>query len=682
MKHFITFQKRKALFLVPGAERNTQVAYQVQAELFKYGFVLSKNLFEVLETQPISILEEVYADLCKGLKEIMGTGGYEPIYRNFPQSVQNMSYLEFLLNALGHYWSFGTWRPEDTGYMEREFKLEPVSYKEIGLMSERQFQNIFTDIVYSGSSISKWDKQIVDYFIENGLAPEIEFGKISFKEAKAYIGKRYLETGQVLPVKSATDVLRIYAAFCGGDEGLKDPTKFKQPTRVVKNSLLKALNECYDLEESFKVYREVWLRVLFYLNPGTAENQAKYPVLADFARKLRNSPKKLRTFNSYLEGYIKEKNPEVFVLLKKRKGIFMRRMNQLFDIFGMESITEFIALDPSFDQLVTLYNYFSDRDEEKDRAVVLASQSKSDMQTFGALKALNAKTVERIQHTLMAAIYKRLQTNKTDKRIFIDRSLYYSPLALNNRASSFSITSKAIGTVEKLPEDGKIIRCYVHWVGKSDIDLSGFVINKDMSMEKVGWNGKHTMEKAITYSGDNTGYSAKNAEYLDLNLAELDKLGVEWVIVDAKVFRGPNYFSWTGEGVLAGWMARKHPEANTHWLPETIDHACKISSNCKSAYLMAINVPTRNLVYLDVAQSQENQVTNERDALKMKMFLDKFVILDDGNNEINWKKLAQGHILNLLSGNVVETVEEADIVFDDKTNWETVARAMNEETLN
>ena len=267
MKHFISFQKRKALHLPSVIESdetdNRQVAFQIQSELLKYGFVFTSEAFELLRFQSIETLNEVYTDLCKGLKELNGTGGYEPIYRNFPQSVNNMTYLEFVINALNHYWSWGTWRPEDSEYINREFALETVKYKEIGLLTDVQFANIFTDIVYSGSSISKWDKTIVDWFIDNGLAPELQFNKITFKETKAYIGKPLFESATDLPVKSATDVLRIYAAYSNGDEGLKENTKFKKPNNAIKRSLMRTLDSCYDLEESFKTYREVWLRVLF-----------------------------------------------------------------------------------------------------------------------------------------------------------------------------------------------------------------------------------------------------------------------------------------------------------------------------------------------------------------------------------------------------------------------------------
>jgi hypothetical protein len=677
MKHFISFQKRKGLFLNEGTESNRLLAMQIQTELFKYGFVCSEQLHIALGKQDQQTLTEVYNDLCKGLKTIVGESGYEPIYRNFPQSVQALSHEEFVWNAISHYWSFGTWRPEDIEFMSREFALEDVNYKEISLLTERQFDSVFTDIVYSGSSISKWDKEIVDWFIDSELAPKLEFNHITFKETKAYIGKRYLDLGKELPVRSATDVLRIYAAYCGGDEGLKDKTKFKQPKRSVKNALLRTLNECYDLEESFKTYREVWLRVLFYLNPLTSENKRLFPILASFAWKLRNNSKELKTFNSRLELAIKNKDVTIFDLLAKRKGVFMRRMNQLFQVFGMTAIDEFVKLEPTFEQLVTLYNYFADRDQEKDRAVVLANQNKSNVSTFGALEALPSEVVEEIRGKLMVQIYKKVKMKNT-KKVFINRSLYYSPLATNNRASSFSISSKAIGTVEKLPED-KTLRVYCHWVEKYDIDLSAFVINQDNSVVKVGWNGDHKFGTSITYSGDNTGYAYKNAEYLDLNLNNLD--GVEWVVFDARIFRGPNFNNWPNEGVLCGWMQRSKPERNNHWLPETVEHATKITSNSKSAYLCAVHVLTKNLVYLDVALDRNNIVARAADAIKMRTFLEKFVILDDGKEEVNWKKLAQGHVINLLAGSVVKTKEEADIVFDENTTWEQVARMMTEESL-
>ncbi len=49
-----------------------------------------------------------------------------------------------------------------------------------------------------------------------------------------------------------------------------------------------------------------------------------------------------------------------------------------------------------------------------------------------------------------------------------------------------------------------------------------------------------------------------------------------------------------------------------------------------------------------------------------------FIIKDDGSEEINWNKINQGHVLHLLAGNTVATEDEADIVYDENTTYETV----------
>ena len=231
MKHFITFQKKKALFVTPSTHTNESLVHQINHELMKYGFVMEQTLFTVLCTQSESTLQEVYSDLVRGIERVVGTDGYEPIYRNFPQSVVEMSYKEFLINAITHYWSFGTWRPEDAGYLEREYKIEPVKYTKVSLLDAAKFEAIFTNILYSGSSISGFDKECIDWYIDQGES--FKFSRISFKETQAYVGKRLLDLASTkkLPTKSATTVLRIWAVYSGGDEGLKAKTKFKNPLK-------------------------------------------------------------------------------------------------------------------------------------------------------------------------------------------------------------------------------------------------------------------------------------------------------------------------------------------------------------------------------------------------------------------------------------------------------------------
>jgi len=679
MKHFISFQKKKGLFVLPAEHihDNWSLVHQINHELMKYGYVMTKELFDALIVHSGDYLDEVYNDLRKGIVEVVGQGGYEPIYKGFPQSVMNISHETFVLNAMAHYWSMGRWRPEDAEYINREFKIEPILYKSVGLLTKSEFSSIFTDLVYSLTSLSTFDKKVVDWFI--GYTFAVDFSKIKFKETLAYIGKRYLDNEAIviLPTKDATNVLRIWSAYSGGDEGLKENTRFKNPSARQREVLSNTLNGSYNLEESFKTYREKWLRMLFYLNPRTPKNVLCYPELATYADLVRNNPKVLKTFNSRVEQLLNSKSLEVFELLKKRRGVFTRRLDHCVRVFGEKAVTIWLETKPDFNQLIIAYNHFTDRDKASDgRGAVLASAGSSQVVTYAAQAPLSKNVVDRIKSAIMAEMGNAVSGNPLQgKRIYINRSLYYRPMAVNNRASSLTLDSKANGTVEVVPA-GKTIRMYVHWHGKSDLDLSGLVLTSDNEFKKVGWNGYHDIGGGIVYSGDNRGINEKNAEYLDVTP---DKLGdaIEWVITECRIYAGRDaggsVYSSFREPVKAGWMLRNKPEANLHWLPETIANAQVIASKADTAFLMALHVPSRNIAYLDLAMSSLN-VSGASDAIKMRSYLNNLITIDDGAVEVKWDKINQGHILHLLGEIVVDEPSQADIVFDENTTWESVAK--------
>lgn len=674
MKHFISFLKRKGINVTPEANStidNSNLVLQINHELMTYGYILDKMLYNTLVKCDQSVLLEVYSDITSGLRSIFGGDGYEPIYRNFPQSVVNMSYREFAIKAIFHYWSFGQWRPEDAEYINREYSIEPVNYKVITLLSNEGFESIFTDLITSTASISASDKGIIDYFIDKGVT--VNFSMIKFKEILAYIGKRLLDSTEylVLPTFNATDVLRIYSAYCDGDEGLKENTKFKNPTKHQSRMLLATLDSAYNLEDSFKTHREKWLRLLYYLHPMDARNVTKYPNVAKYAKALRNDAKSLRTFNSRVEELLGNKDVAVFDLLKKNVGMFTRRLDHLVRIFGFQAFSNWMETKPKVSQLIIAYNHFVKRDKEQaGRSVILAGQTASNLTTFAALEPLDSKVVSMIKDEILDALNNSgVNSPLADKKVFIDRSLYYRPISVNNRASSFSADGVVNGSTEVLPE-GKTIRMYVHWHGKHDIDLSGFIMNENGDITKVGWNANHHFNGAVVYSGDNTGYSQQNAEYLDIT-PELLPVGSEWVITEARIFRGPSSYSAFSPKTRVGWMLREKPEANTHWKPDTVEHAMVLNNQATTAFLMAYHVPTRTVVYLDIALGSK-QVSDKKDAEELKLYLENSITIDDGSTEIKWDKINQGHVINLLAQETVMSVEEADVVFDNNTTYESI----------
>lgn len=680
MKNFITFQKKKGLHVpvnfagtkIEGT--NQALVYQINNELMAIGYMMTKDLFDALSTQTVNQLNVVYNDLMKGIKKVVGTDGYEPIYRNFPQSVLQRSDEELLINAIIHYWTGGNWRPEDADYINREFAIETVDYKEVRLLSQKEYEDIFENILYSGTSISKFDKECVDFWISN--EGSVNLNKIKFKETLAYVGQRLLEDPSItkLPTGNATDVLRIWSAYSGGDEGLKENTRFKKPNARQKRLLLGTLNLCFNLEDSFKSYREKWLRVLFYLNPLTENNKALWKNLAFYTDALRNNPKSLETFNAKVERLIKEKDKSIFELLKPRMGVFTRRLDHLIRVFGKTAIDKFVENNVSFLNVTNVYNHFTDRDKESTgRGAILASQSQSNLVTYDALKPLDTKLVNYIKSKLMAKMNGYKLEEFKGKKIFIERPLFYTPLSMNNRASSLALDNKVIGETS-LYEGNKTLRMYTHWEGRSDIDLSGFAITNDNNVSKVGWNSSYKSGSYMVYSGDNTGLADKNAEYLDINTKDIPK-NIEWIIMEARIYSGKSSFKAYNGKAHIGWMEVAKPQANKHWQPKTLMNAKVLTSQASTAYLMAYHAPTKNIVYLDMAMGRSAVSSNE-DALKMRMFLESFITLDDGA-DIKWDKLNQGHMLAIRAEEVVTDPKEADIIFDSKSTTDEISQILS-----
>lgn len=655
MRHFIAFQKKKALYLQPGAATNEELAHALNHELMAVGFVLSQPAFALVGEQ----------------------GGYEPIYRGFPQSVLALSYREFLLNAIVHYWTGGAWRPEDADYLQREFGREPVSYREIGVLTESRFQQIFTDLLYSDISLSAFDKTCIDWYIEQGGA--FDFARITFKETAAYVGQRLLAAElDRLPTRSATTVLRIWSAWSGGDEGLTANTRYKSPSVAHRRLLLATLDRCVDLEDSFKTHRERWLRLLFYLHPLAPAARQAYPTLGEYADRLRNHPATLRTWNSRVELAIAAKSPELFGLLAARPGAFMRRLDHLVRLFGIEAFLQWLALGPRFDQLVTVYNHFYGRAQDQGaRGAVLASQAKSELVTYAAVAPLPAALVESIVARLLERL-RNFTVAELQGPAYIDPGLYHTPLATNNRASSLTLDGKALGTTEVYAAQ-QTLRVYVHWEGPSDIDLSGFTISRANEVQKIGWNGAHRAGDYIVYSGDNTGLAAKNAEYLDINTAELPE-DIDWIIVEARIFRGPPSFAGYEGKVHMGWMSRAAPRANKQWLPKTLERATVLRNEGTVAYLLAYHRASKRIVYLDMSMGS-SAVSTAHDAIRMRGFLRGFVSFNegdggDGGDGHSWARLNQGHVLELLAPARAPTPVGAEFLFNEDTTAEQVSRLM------
>lgn len=663
MKHQISFLKARKLVPSTNGHLNENLANALAHECAEYGFALSQDLLTALSAASGEELAVMYTELSAMFEKFLGQKGqkYTPVYPNFPQEVFHADQ-EDTMEEIHAFWVI----------MRENISGEEIKYETINLGSEEDITAIFHDLVYAPDSVSAQEKEMIMWFVANGY--DFHFDRIRFSEIKAFVGKLLLDDQsiRVLPTLSATTVLRTWAAYSGGDEGLKTNTRFRSPSTRQKKVILRTLDACTDLEDSFKTYRETWLRLLHYLHPGAYAQ--RWPRVAQYTEALSNRPETLTTFNAQVEQQIADKSENVFKTLQVRPGVFSRRLDHLVRVFGPKAVEEWAQINPSAKRIVEVHNHFIRRTSTTPRSVVLPTSKRSRPVVIPNLEAMPEDQVHQISqicHNLLS----QYNTPLRKQKVFVDDSLFYQGLAVNKRAAATSLVpGSATGKLQKV-DPSRTIRMYVHWTKNHDIDLSGFIINplnSSSPITKIGWNSRHYNEsRAVVYSGDNTGRSDKsNSEYLDITPSLLPT-GTEWVVADAVIFAGrdgSSTYKDLDSIVRAGFVLHDTPQVGTHWKPDNTEHSILIESDSRNSWLLAYHVPTEQIVYLDVA-SNNSSITDSAHAAYIQAFLGKLVGVDVAEGLTD---LRLGHILQLLAGEVVDDVEAADIVFDANTSTEKV----------
>lgn len=265
------------------------------------GYTFSKELFKILSHLNRDELEAFYTDLIPALKELVGADvTYCPMYPNFPSQVAEMDSVELFLNAIIHYWSFGTLMPE----YEKDERLPLIDANKMALLSvgkHEDIMEIFKNLASSKTSLSAQDKEDITNILKNcsdymNYLPD----EIPLKENVALIGKLIIEEAPVKTsavikkyFKTATDVLRLITALSDGDISLASRTKYRNLNRNERRIILDLLSNCGDVLEDLYRYKYEWIRIGEIIHPGEYWGYCRYKKIRDAFNILRNEKKPL-----------------------------------------------------------------------------------------------------------------------------------------------------------------------------------------------------------------------------------------------------------------------------------------------------------------------------------------------------------------------------------------------------
>ncbi len=370
---------------------------------------------------------------------------------------------------------------------------------------------------------------------------------------------------------------------------------------------------------------------------------------------------------------------EYFEILKSTPGIFARTLFASVLWFGadktLEEFDEIIECVPmrlllSLDMYKELY--FS---KTAKRLVKLHFCPKS-IPTNKFLKEKTDIQLEEIKLKIDKIVFKELtrrfaKQKTTEKRVFIEEKLYRIPLPIGDRATGVQdFCSASMGV--KFPLENDKIRLFMQWgeglsAGHLDMDLSCHVAYDDK--EVVCFYDCLKIDGAI-HSGDIQHIPEKvgTAEYIDLDIGELQKLGAKYVTFTCNAYSTESIIP----NLTVGWMDSKNemsisPTTGAAYDPSCVIHQVRITQNTGSGVVFGVlDVLKSEIIWLELPFN--GQTIRRLNFEDIKIFLKKIEA-----------KTTIGNLLEIRANSLEQVVvpkEEAEIIWDFK--WASDLNNLNE----
>jgi hypothetical protein len=658
-----------------------QVVMSTQAELMKLGYMLSGSAVDALNDTGTSQVIKFHERAIGYLKKMLGVGNYRPFYVNFPQQVMDMSDVELFVNAVMHYWSNGTWEPEQK-FADRKIKFENVNFKMLEPVSGDEW---IRKIAYDLASFTKpLDSQRLEELIWIAKnVPNVEVCYISVKETLCALGAQ----GVAVKITSPIDVLRIATGLSGGDialPGLPKPNaievgngyrswtaaerkreaevaretfKFKKFTRAQRKYLLNMLEnlKTIDMQEMAR-HLGRWIRLGEILHPG--EFSTKFPKAFAAFNQLRNE--KVRTFAGNVDLAFKSSAEEGLAFLKTRPGEFARRLDSLVRQYDTLVLPYFadVADKVSGKVVFEMFDHFEGRRKSSTRAVMIKG-SGAKLQTLEELPALPVATVNKIQTIVLNSLKKRFAKLGSMGKVYIDEGLKNIPVPFSMQSSAEGASTYTRGTRVPFREDAKVLRGYCHWYdenGGIDIDLAaGFYSADFKNLGEIAYYALNNPSIGACHSGDIRHRRGHCAEYVDVPIKDAIKAGVRYVIFTAYNFNNNSIGSVPQ--CTFGVMEREFAKANEIFDAKTVTNAVKLEAKSNSVFPVAFDLERKQWIWMDLEHDQGRGLPNlASDTTAKKQF----------EAILNASKLSIYDLLKLhveARGGELTTVEQAGLTF-------------------
>lgn len=639
-----------------------------------YGYTLSKEAIKAFCSLKEEDAVDLYNEIVDILKDAIGfNASKKPLYKNFPSEVMEKDESELYMDAVIYALSSFKVTPES----KEEESLPLIGGKRlkvINLGSEEEFMSIFTNLASSKSSISKGDKELLEWFISNYDKKILELlpAEIPFKENLAYItmlcmnlegAVKYFED----KYKTATDVLRLATAMSGGDISLAENTVFISFKRKERKFLLELLDKTYNVKEEMFKNKDRWIRLGERLHPAEYTKFKRANKGFKAVRELR----KIETFNSKLEKAFDEKDIELVIkMLKKKPGEFARRLDRTLRTFDNEKVLN--AFDNVSENVATpillqVREHFLMRNEDKTDRIFFPKGSigKAFTKEY-TLEKLNKETCERAVAICEKALVKNYGEKDNLGKVFISEELKDYKVPTSLRSFSRAVKTISRGSKMKIDTDTNILRLFLYWKDaekngdniSTDLDLSATLYRENFEEVKHISFSKLKDEKLGCYhSGDVREAPNGATEFIDLDLDILEEKGVRYIASGVCSYSSVPFIELPE--CFVGIMERTDALSGEIFEPSTVLQKADIITPSTQCIPMIIDVVERKAIWIDIVGHSSSLTTFNGEGSKNRL-------LSAVKSSLNCVKpnIYDMVKLNAIArGELVDKKEDADIIF-------------------
>ena len=563
-------------------EEDRSVALAFNKNIESLGFTLSQEALyafgNFVATNSSIDIDEYTSDIIETLKHLVGADvTYTPFYTDFPLYTMQASSLELYFNAIIHYLTMGEYKPA-AEYEDRPELTTLVGKKlnVINVACEKDYFDYIRKTYEMAVTINAATLPVVNEMLANMTQEDIKKYLVGItianKDNMASFVCFVLKTGNenFLPlantilkdsIKSATDVFRIANALGYVKVNEKDQTKFKYRsfTNKERKFIMSLFEICAARNKNFlsELYADRnQVRKLFHaIHPSNYRKIAPNAVVAvqEFAEE--SVAKILPRYTAKVEAAFKAQPfsaESLVTLLSKRPGTFARNLDRCLvnatSVNDIDTILEAfakVASKVSPKVLLDAINAFKSRNASAMRYAVPKTGPSHIISWEETRIPFSEELMQKVITILEDAFKAQLAaTHKDIGKVYFNPALkdYVFPTVVRDMQKD--IKSYARGT--RIPFDSytDVIRSFIFWDTYRDLDLS--ILLLDEEGEAANNNGQCCYvdyirlrdNRGIIHSGDRVdGYiDGGGAEFVDIDIEKALNSGIRYVAMNVNLF--------------------------------------------------------------------------------------------------------------------------------------------------